>query len=152
MSSRHALYSAIRSALLPQCFYASHRQLGQSLKTIRKVPAVPHCHCCLQVHVVAMADSSQLFRRSLMFSYKWFVQAGYLWDWLLAAVLVWINFNIPGTYIPAVDRMYFADDPNLRYPSVESWLNEQQKFPVEFGIPLLVVALVQIWRRSGIDL
>jgi hypothetical protein len=48
--------------------------------------------------------------------------------------------------------MYFTDDPNLRYPAVESWLNEQQKFPVEFGIPLLVVGLVQIWRRNGVDL
>jgi hypothetical protein len=99
-----------------------------------------------------MADGSNMFRRSLVFVYKWMVQAGYLWDWLLAAVLVWINFNIPGNYIPAVDRMYFPDDPNLRYPSVESWLNEQQKFPVEFGIPLLVVALVQIWGRSAVDL
>jgi len=35
---------------------------------------------------------------------------------------------------------------------VESWLNEQQKFPVEFGLPLLVVALAQIWSRSGADL
>jgi len=47
---------------------------------------------------------------------------------------------------------WHADDPSLRYPSVESWLNEQQKFPVEFGVPLLVVALAQIWSRSGADL
>lgn len=87
-----------------------------------------------------------------MFSYRWMVSAGYLWDWLLAAVLVFINFHVPGILIPAVKRMYFDDDPNLRYPSVESWLNEQQKFPVEFGIPLLVVGLVQIWTHSGIDL
>jgi hypothetical protein len=98
-----------------------------------------------------MADASLAFRRFLLFSYKWLVQAGYLWDWLLAAVLVWINFNVPGVMIPAVDRLYFEDDPNLRYPSVESWLNEQQKFPVEFGLPLLVVVLVQIWGRSGAD-
>lgn len=47
---------------------------------------------------------------------------------------------------------WHADDPALRYPSMESWLNEQQKFPVEFGLPLLVVALAQIWSRSGADL
>lgn len=99
-----------------------------------------------------MADYSLAFRRFLVLSFKWLVQAGYLWDWLLAAVLVWVNFNIPGVVIPAVDRLYFKDDPTLRYPSVESWLNEQQKFPVEFGVPLLVVALVQIWGRSGADL
>jgi hypothetical protein len=40
----------------------------------------------------------------------------------------------------------------LRYPSVESWLNERQKFPVEFGLPLLVVALAQLAGASGADL
>lgn len=98
-----------------------------------------------------MADVSLTLRRWLIFSYRWMVSAGYVWDWLLAAVLVYINFHVPGVVIQAVDRMYFPDDPNLRYPSVESWLNEQQKFPVEFGLPLLVVALVQIWGRSGAD-
>ena len=96
-------------------------------------------------------DSLKL-RRGVLIAYKWLVQAGYVWDWLLAAVLVFINFNVPGVLIPAVDRMYFEDDPALRYPSVESWLNEKQKFPVEFGIPLLVVALVQIWARNAADL
>lgn len=90
-------------------------------------------------------------RAHIAFSYRWLVSAGYLWDWLLAGVLVFINFNVPGVLIPAVDRLYFPDDPNLRYPAVESWLNEQQKFPVEFGVPLLVVCLAQFWNRSGAD-
>lgn len=51
-----------------------------------------------------------------MLAFKWLFLAGYAWDWLLAAVLVWVNFNIPGIVIPAVERMYFKDDPNLRYP------------------------------------
>lgn len=91
-------------------------------------------------------------RQSLVFLYKFLIQAGYLWDWLLAAVLIIINFNVPGVLIPAVDRLYFDDDPMLRYPSKESWLNEKQKFPVEFGIPVLVVALAQIWARDAADL
>jgi hypothetical protein len=90
-------------------------------------------------------------RRWACYTYRWLISAGYIWDWLLAAVLVVINFFVPGVLIPAVDRMYFPDDPTLRYPSVESWLNEQQKFPVEFGVPLAVVLLVQIWGRSGAD-
>lgn len=63
-----------------------------------------------------MASNHQaplLARKCLMFAYKWLVQAGYLWDWLLALALVIINFNVPGVLIPAVDRMYFAGELHL---------------------------------------
>jgi len=68
-----------------------------------------------------MASNHQaplLARKYLVFAYKWLVQAGYLWDWLLALALVIINFNVPGVLIPAVDRMYFAGE--LLLPSVIS--------------------------------
>lgn len=81
----------------------------------------------------------------------WLVVAGYLWDWLLALVLIVINFTVPGIVIPAVERMYFEDDPAFRYPPTPSWLSERQKFPVEFGVPLLVVALIQLHSKSLID-
>eukprot|EP00878_Enallax_costatus_P002057 GHUV01002223.1.p1 GENE.GHUV01002223.1~~GHUV01002223.1.p1 ORF type:complete len:288 (+),score=64.57 GHUV01002223.1:130-993(+) len=90
-------------------------------------------------------------RSWLMLAAKWFLLAGYLWDWLLAIALIIINFTIPGTVIPAVKRIIFDDDPSLKYPSSSSWLSEEQKFPVEFGVPLVVVALVQLNTRSLVD-
>lgn len=82
---------------------------------------------------------------------RWFVLAGYLWDWLLALTLIIINFTVPGNVIPAMKRIYFDNDPAFKYPSTSSWLSETQKFPVELGIPLLVVALVQLHSRSLVD-
>jgi hypothetical protein len=68
-------------------------------------------------------------RRWALHAWRHLVGAGYIWDWLLAALLVWVNFNIPGSdLVPAVERMWFKDDPALRYPSgSESFLSEQQK-------------------------
>jgi hypothetical protein len=63
---------------------------------------------------MASGTHASTLRRAAAFAYRWLVGAGYVWDWLLAAVLVWINFNIPGTYIPAVDRLYWPDDPAFR--------------------------------------
>jgi hypothetical protein len=47
--------------------------------------------------------------------------------------------------------MWFPNDPALSYPPTHSWLSEKEKFPVEFGIPLLVVALAQIAGCSLVD-
>lgn len=82
---------------------------------------------------------------------SWLLVAGYLWDWLLALALIIINFTVPGNVIPAVKRMYFVDDTAFRYPSTPSWLSERGKFPVEFGLPLLIVALIQVHSRSLVD-
>jgi hypothetical protein len=53
--------------------------------------------------------------------------------------------------IPPLERMWFPNDPALSYPPTRSWLSEKGKFPVEFGIPLLVAALAQIAGRSLVD-
>jgi hypothetical protein len=47
--------------------------------------------------------------------------------------------------------MWFPNDPALSYPPTNSWLSERGKFPVEFGIPLLVAALAQLDSRSLVD-
>lgn len=90
-------------------------------------------------------------RSHVMLAFKWSLGVGYLWDWLLAVAVIIINFTIPGSVIPAVKRIIFDDDPSLRYPTSTSWLSEEQKFPVELGVPLLVVALVQLKTRSLVD-
>lgn len=89
-------------------------------------------------------------RRALMRAVRSLLCAGFAWDWLVAAALITINFTVPGSnLVPAADRLWFPDDPALRFPAVESWLNEQQKFPVELGLPLLAAALAQLFWRSG---
>eukprot|EP00775_Hariotina_reticulata_P011579 gene11579-11723_t len=99
-----------------------------------------------------MAAQLQCLRRLIVLMYLWLVVAGYIWDWLVAVALITINFTIPGSMVPAVDRLYFPNDPALSYPQVKSWLSERDKFPVELGVPLLVVGLAQIWGLSWIDL
>lgn len=51
----------------------------------------------IRLSTVPMAPSVNLRVRSiLMCATKWFLLAGYLWDWLLALVMIIINFTIPG--------------------------------------------------------
>lgn len=90
-------------------------------------------------------------RAAAITAVKWLLLAGYIWDWLLALTLIIINFTIPGEVIPPLERMWFPNDPSLSYPPTKSWLSEKGKFPVEFGIPLLVAALAQFESRSLID-
>lgn len=53
-------------------------------------------------------------RRAAMTAARWLLLAGWCWDWALALALIIINFTVPGEIIPAVDRLYFADDPAFR--------------------------------------
>lgn len=39
-------------------------------------------------------------------------------DWLLALVLIVINFTVPGVRVKALQRHYTDGDPALSYPSV----------------------------------
>ncbi|KAF6265403.1 phosphatidic acid phosphatase type 2/haloperoxidase [Scenedesmus sp. NREL 46B-D3] len=90
-------------------------------------------------------------RAATMSAVRWLLLAGYIWDWLLAVTLIIVNFTIPGEVIPPLERMWFPNDPTLSYPPTRSWLSERGKFPVEFGIPLLVTALAQVHSRSLLD-
>lgn len=44
-------------------------------------------------------------------------------DWLLALVLIIINFTIPGPVVKALHRVYIPGDPALSYPSVHVFLS-----------------------------
>jgi hypothetical protein len=83
--------------------------------------------------------------------YNHFIVAGYVYDWLLALVLVVINWTVPCILIKPLDRFYVPDDPALSYPSLRAPLTEDQKFVLIFGLPALVSAVAQLWLKSWLD-
>lgn len=93
---------------------------------------------------------------------SWLVQAGrdvwafmlregWLWDWLLAAVLIAINFSIPGQVVKPVHRYLPRHDPGFSYPKVQTWLTGSEKYSLMFALPAVVGALMQVRMRSWLD-
>jgi diacylglycerol diphosphate phosphatase/phosphatidate phosphatase len=80
-----------------------------------------------------------------------FIVDGYVYDWLLALVLIAVNFTIPNEILPPVERHYTPGDPALSYPVKSVPLTETQKYVLVFALPAAVAAAAQLWYRSLLD-
>ncbi|KAI8474188.1 MAG: phosphatidic acid phosphatase type 2/haloperoxidase [Monoraphidium minutum] len=91
-------------------------------------------------------DRAERWRGALV---RHFITDGYIYDWALALALIIMNFTVPGPIVRPLERHYTAGDPALSYPSVYVPLSENQKFGLEFAIPGVVGALMQLARRGA---
>jgi hypothetical protein len=80
-----------------------------------------------------------------------FITEGYLYDWLLALVLIIINFTVPTVLLPPVERAYSPDDASLAYPIAHVPLTEDQKYALVFVLPAAIAAVAQLWCRNWLD-
>jgi hypothetical protein len=80
-----------------------------------------------------------------------FISEGYLYDWLLALVLILINFTVPNVLLPPVERAYSPNDPSLSYPNAYVPLTESQKYVLVFLLPAVIAGVAQLWYRSLLD-
>lgn len=80
-----------------------------------------------------------------------FISEGYLYDWLLALVLILINFTVPNILLPPVERAYAPNDPSLSYPNAYVPLTEDQKYALVFLLPAVIAGVAQLWYRSLLD-
>jgi hypothetical protein len=83
--------------------------------------------------------------------YAWFIEDGYLWDWLVTAILLIIDFFVPSTAVKPVARFYLADDPTLSYPYHENTISGTVLYILVLLFPAAVFSLCGLIRRSFHD-
>lgn len=82
---------------------------------------------------------------------QWFVSDGYLWDWIVAAVVIIINLVVPLEAIHPRDRYYVNDDPTLAYPYHENTISSAVLYLLVFLFPGVVYVASAALQKSWAD-
>jgi len=81
----------------------------------------------------------------------WFMQEGYIWDWIVAIVLTIINHVVPLTAIRPVDRFYINTDPTLSYPYEENTISSTVLYILAFAFPGVCIVVSASLQKSFHD-
>ncbi|GAX83367.1 hypothetical protein CEUSTIGMA_g10792.t1 [Chlamydomonas eustigma] len=83
--------------------------------------------------------------------YAWFIEDGYLWDWLVTAIFLIISFFVPLKAVKPVTRFYLNNDPTLSYPYSENTISGTVLYILVLLLPAVVFCTCGLVRRSFHD-
>lgn len=84
--------------------------------------------------------------------YGWFLfPQGYLWDWLVAGILILISFVVPLVAIRPYVRFYVPTDPTLSYPMTVGTISGTVLYILTFIWPGSVFVVMALYKRSWHD-